>query len=153
MRLVLSVLATLVLALGTVQSALADTIGYVDFDKILTGYDQAQSVLADIKVREADLRKLQAEYVKQIEEARKNAPKNPVGANQLEKDLNEKLAEKVREYRDWASVQQKNIDDALESSIKEVAQSKGIDVVLTRNAVFDGGSDLTNEVLAKLNGM
>ncbi len=145
----MALIATIVFSFSAV--AQADNIGYVDFDKILSGYDKALSVLSDIKVREAEIRKMQADFVKQVEESHKNSPKNPVSANQLEKELNEQLQAKVQEYRDWATVQQKTIDQALEAAIKEVAQTKSVDVVLTRNAVFDGGLDLTNDVLAKLN--
>ncbi len=147
----LALIASAVLTFSSMPTAHADSIGYVDFDKIVNGYNKAVSVLSDIKVREAEIRKMQADFVKQVEMSHKNSPKNPVSANQLEKELNQKLQAKVQEYRDWATIQQKSIDQALENTIKEVAQAKSIDVVLTRNAVFNGGTDLTNEVLAKLN--
>ncbi len=147
----IALMVTVVFTFSAMPMAQADSIGYVDFDKILSGYDKALSILSDIKVREAEIRKMQADFVKQVEVSHKNSPKNPVSANQLEKELNQKLQAKVQEYRDWATVQQKAIDQSLENAIKEVAATKSIDVVLTRNAVFDGGTDLTNEVLAKLN--
>ncbi len=149
----MAMLAALVLSIGFAQASFADSIGYVDFERVLTDYDKAQDILAEIKVKEAELRKMQAEFVKQIEETRKNSPKNPVSANQLEKDLNEQLSARVREYRDWAATKQKEIDSALENSIRDVARTKGVDVVLTKQAVFEGGVDLTNDVLVKLNTM
>lgn len=144
-------LATLtVIACGSVK-AFADSIGIVDLDKVVTGYNKAQTVLADIKVKEAELRKMQADFVKQLEESKKNSPKNPVSNDQLEKDLNAKLNAKLSEYRDWTANKQKEIDTDLETTIKEVAKSKNLDVVLSKQAVFQGGSDITNDVLSKLN--
>lgn len=145
---VLGVVASTTLFCG---AAFADNIGYVDFEKLMTEYDQAQSFLADSKVREAELRKLQADYVKQIEEARKSNPKNPVAANQLEKTLNDQLTVKVREYRDWSTSQQKNIDATLQQAVKQAATQKQVDVVLSSQAIFEGGTDLTSDVLARLN--
>lgn len=141
-----------VLSVGMLAgAAFADNIGYVDFEKLMGQYDQAQSFLADTKVREAELRKLQADYVKQIEEARKQNPKNPVTANQLEKTLNDQLGVKVREYRDWSTTQQKTIDQSLQAAVKASAAQKQVDVVLSSQAIFEGGSDLTSDVLARLN--
>lgn len=140
-----------VLTIGSSINAFADSIGLVDLDKIVTGYNKAQSVMADIKVKEAELRKMQADYVKQLEESRKNNPKNPVANDQLEKDLNVKLNAKLTEYRDWTVNKQKEIDTDLETTIKEVAKGKNVDVVLSKQAVFQGGTDITNDVLSRLN--
>lgn len=150
-RQVMSVLMAFVLAAGMAGSAFADAIGYVDFEKVMEDYDRAQSFLADSKVREAELRKLQADYVKQIEESKKNAPKNPVASSQLEKNLSDQLTVKVQEYRDWSTNQQKAIDNSLQSAVKNAAKMKQVDVVLSRQAIFDGGVDLTSDVLSRLN--
>lgn len=150
-RFIATGLASVLAATMMCGAAFADAIGYVDFEKLMGEYDQAQSFMADSKVREAELRKLQADYVKQIEEARKANPKNPVSANQLEKTLNDQLSVKVREYRDWSTSQQKSIDNSLQTAVKAAAAQKQVDVVLSSQAIFEGGTDLTNEVLARLN--
>jgi Skp family chaperone for outer membrane proteins len=150
-RLMAATVGTVLTASLLVGSAFADNIGYVNFEKLMSEYDQAQGFLADTKVREAELRKLQADYVKQIEEARKQNPKNPVAANQLEKNLNDQLTVKVREYRDWSTTQQKAIDNTLQAAVKQSAAQKQVDVVLSSQAIFDGGTDLTSDVLARLN--
>jgi outer membrane protein len=154
MKLNRSLMAALaaIVSVGTVAVAQAQAaIGTVDLDKVISGYNKAQSVMADIKVKEAELRKLQADYVKQLEEARKANAKNPVTIEQLEKDLNGRLNAKLNEYRDWSSSKQKEIDRDLQTSIKEVAKTKNIDVVLSKDAVFQGGTDITNDVLGRLN--
>jgi Skp family chaperone for outer membrane proteins len=145
-----SLLAGLML-LAQPLSALAETIGYVDMGRVYNGYKKAQQVMADIKVKEADLRKMQADYVKQLEESRAQNTSNPVAASQLEKDLNTKLEAKLNEYRDWAAARQKELDDSLDLAIQNTAKAKGISVVLNKQAVYVGGVDMTNDVLAKLN--
>jgi outer membrane protein len=144
-------LGMLSVALMLGQVAHAAGIGTIDLDKVVGGYNKAQSVMSDIKVKEADLRKMQADYVKQLEDARKANAKNPVTADQLEKDLNAKLTTKLTEYRNWSTAKQKEIDNDLQVTIKAVAAAKGLDIVLSKDAVFQGGSDITNDVLGKLN--
>jgi Skp family chaperone for outer membrane proteins len=129
----------------------AEIIGVVDLDKVMSNYSKAQSVMADIKVREAELRKLQADYSKQVEDARKTDPKSPVASSQLEKDLTAKLGAKVNEYRDWTATQQKAIDVALETSIRDAAKARSVEVVISKQAVFQGGIDITNDILTRLN--
>jgi outer membrane protein len=144
-------LSALTIVSVTSVAAYADSIGIVDIDKVIGGYNKAQSVMADIKVKEAELRKMQAEFVKQMEESKKNNPKNPVANEQLEKDLNNKLNARLTEYRDWTANKQKEIDTDLETTIKDIAKGKNIDVVLSKQAVFQGGTDITNDILVKLN--
>ncbi|MEB3244855.1 MAG: OmpH family outer membrane protein [Vampirovibrionales bacterium] len=141
------------MALASVCSlpAFAETIGYVDFDKVFNEYDKAQTVMADMKVKEADLRKVQADFVKQIEESKKTNTKNPVANTTLEKDLSEKLNARINEYRDWASSKQKEIEGDIRGAVTGSATKRGVDVVLTEQAVFQGGLDLTADVITKLN--
>ncbi|MEB3207249.1 MAG: OmpH family outer membrane protein [Vampirovibrionales bacterium] len=129
----------------------AEMIGYVNFEKVFTDYDKAQGIMADMKVKEADLRKLQADFVKQIEETRKANSKNPVANETLEKELSSKLNTKVNEYRDWSAQQQKIIESDIKTAVQKAASTRGVDVVLTEQAVFQGGLDLTADVLTKLN--
>jgi outer membrane protein len=146
-----TVVAALLAGMLSMGMAMAEVIGVVDLDKVMSNYNKAQSVLADIKVREADLRKLQADYAKQLEDAKKNNPKNPIAADQMEKDLTNKLTVRINEYRDWTATKQKEIDTALEVSIRDAAKAKGVNVVLSKQAVFDGGVDITNDILSRLN--
>jgi Skp family chaperone for outer membrane proteins len=138
-------------AMLTPLASWAEVIGVVDLDKIMSNYNKAQGVMADIKVREAELRKLQADYAKQLEDARKADAKTPVASAQLEKDLTARLTAKVNEYRDWTATQQKAIDLALETSIRDAAKARSVEVVISKQAVFQGGVDITNDILARLN--
>ncbi|MBY0450518.1 MAG: OmpH family outer membrane protein [Cyanobacteria bacterium] len=150
----LSVLTASVLLVGSsaFSAASADTnFGLVDLEKIYSNFEKAKGVIADIKVKQAELQKMQADFVKQLEDTKKNQPKNPVASSQLETDLSEKLNAKVKEYRDWTSAKQKEIDTDVETMVNRVAKDKKFDVVLTKQAVFQGGTDITNEVLGRLN--
>lgn len=132
-------------------AARADEVGTIDLEKVLRGYEAYQAFVADQKVREAELRKMQADFVKQLEESRKNDAKNPVATNQLEKNLNEQLQTKVTEYQKWVTSRQDSFETNLDQVIGSVAKSKGVDVVMGKQGIYYGGMDLTADVLRQLN--
>lgn len=151
-RLLTIVLSVLVLGLGGLRAAqAADTIGTVDYDKLVRSYNKAQIFNDDMKAKEADLEKMRAEFVKQIREAKTKQPNNPVAVDQLQKSLEDKLAVKVNEYRDSQESQAKSLETAMNTAIETVAHSKNLSVILAKQTVLVGGTDITNEVLAKLN--
>jgi outer membrane protein len=151
-RLLTIVLSVLVLGLGGLRAAqAADTIGTVDYDKLVRSYNKAQIFNDDMKAKEADLEKMRAEFVKQIREAKTKQPNNPVAVDQLQKSLEDKLAVKVNEYRDSQEAQAKSLENAMNTAIETVAHSKNLSVILAKQTVLVGGTDITNEVLSKLN--
>jgi Skp family chaperone for outer membrane proteins len=149
-----ALLLAAVFAAGLVSlpiSAQAAGVGVVDVAKVYSSYDSAQRIMAEIKVKEADLRKMQADYVKQLEESKSQNPNNPIGTQQMEKDLNDKLNAKLNEYRDWAETKQKELENTINNVIDLMAKTKGLDVILSKQAVFQGGTDITTDVITKLN--
>ena len=143
-----------VMAIGVTclpMSAQAEGVGVVDVAKIYSSYDSAQQIMAEIKVKEADLRKMQADYVKQLEESKQKNLNNPITTQQMEKDLNAKLNAKLNEYRDWAETKQKGLENTINNVIDLMAKTKGLDVILSKQAVFQGGTDITTDVISKLN--
>jgi len=129
----------------------ADTVGYVDFSKLLGGYEQFQSFQADSKVKEAEINKMKADFVKQLEVNNKTAASNPIQNENLEKQLAEKFRVKVTEYQTWLTNKNKEIDNRVNATIKAVATKQGVSVVLDKDQVLVGGVDLTNEVISSLN--
>lgn len=151
-RLLTIMLSVLVLGLGGLRAAqAADTIGTVDYEKLVRSYNKAQIFNDDMKAKEADLEKMRAEFVKQIREAKTKQPNNPVAVDQLQKSLEDKLAAKVNEYRDSQESQAKNLENSMNTAIETVARGKNLSVILAKQTVLIGGTDITNEVLAKLN--
>jgi len=152
MRAALASMALITIVSGSFLPALAaDTIGTVDYDKLIRSFNKAQSFSDDMKIKEQELQTLQAEYTKQIREAKTKQPNNPVAVDQLQKSLEQKLDAKVNEYRSFQESQAKALDDELTNTIEGVAKGKNLSIILAKQAVFTGGTDITNEVLSRLN--
>jgi len=151
-RLFTLILSTLLIAVGGMRAAhAADTIGTVDYDKLVRSYNKAQLFSDDMKTKEADLEKTRAEFVKQIREAKTKQPNNPVAVDQLQKSLEDKLNTKVNEYRSLQESQAKALEDEMNNAIESAAKSKNLSVILAKQTVFVGGTDITNDVLSRLN--
>jgi len=151
-RLITLILSLLVIAVGGMRAAFAaDTIGTVDYDKLIRSYNKAQVFQDDMKSKQADLEKMRADYIKQIREAKTKQPNNPVAVEQLQKSLEEKLEGKVNEYSNLQESQAKSLENEMNNTIETVAKSKNLSVVLAKQTVFVGGTDITNDVLTRLN--
>jgi len=150
-RLMTLLLSLVVVAMTAAQAFAADTIGTVDYDKLVRSYTKAQLFSDDMKSKEAELEKMRAEFVKQIRETKAKQPNNPVAVDQLQKDLEEKLQTQLNAYRSFQESQAKALETEMNNAIEGVAKSKSLSVILAKQTVFVGGTDITNDVLSRLN--
>ncbi len=139
------------LVAGGARAMAADTIGTVDYDKLLSSYSRYQTFTDDMKSKDADLQKMRADFVKQINEVKTKQPNNPVAVDQLEKTLNDRFTAKVQEYQSAQDGQVSSLQSDLNGAIDTVAKSKGLTVILAKQMVLVGGTDVTTDVLSKLN--
>jgi outer membrane protein len=149
-KVTLSVLTVAMATVGTLSS-FAETIGYVNLEQVVNGYDKAQNTFADIKVREAEIRKQQAEFMRQIRANEKANAKSPVGNDTASKQLKDKLAASLNEFKSWSEKQQTELDGSIDTTIRNVAKQKNIAVVVNQQAVILGGVDITADVINALN--
>jgi outer membrane protein len=143
--------SALLLAGSTLSAFAADTIGTVDYEKLIRSYNKAQLFQDDTKSKQADLEKMRADFIKQIREAKSKQPNNPVAVEQLQKSLETKLESKVNEYGNLQESQAKSLENEMNTTIETIAKSKNLSVVLAKQSVLVGGTDITNEVLSRLN--
>jgi outer membrane protein len=84
------------------------------------------------------------------EQARKEFAEKSAGLSDKEKqDLDRQLGQRVEQKRQELL---KPIAEKINAAIKEVADAKGLSVVIGKNAVIYGGADITQDVLAKITG-
>jgi Skp family chaperone for outer membrane proteins len=147
-----SCVALALVLLGSASGqAFADVVGYVNYDQIRNGYEKAQKLIGEIKVKDAGLRKNQADYVKQIEDSRALNAKNPIATKNLEQQLESKLQGEIKAFQEWSNTSLKAVDDTVTTTIKKVAQQKGVTVVIDQQSIVTGGTDLTPEIVRVLN--
>ena len=151
MKRLFTLLMLVAMMMGTGLSAYAEGIGTVDWEKLIRSYNKAQSFSDETRIREQEIEKMRAEFVKQLRDAKTANASNPVALEKMEKDLEGQLAAKVNATRDWMAQQSKTLETELNTAIESVAKTKALDVVVAKQFVFHGGTDITNEVLGRLN--
>ncbi|OGH99325.1 MAG: hypothetical protein A2039_03625 [Candidatus Melainabacteria bacterium GWA2_34_9] len=139
-------LAVMFVMFGYSAKSYAEGTAVIDLDKIRENYTVAQELSADLKIKEAELQKFVIDAQKQMQEA-----KSPLEKNNLEAKLGEQFNIKRNAYAKDQTQKWGVIEDTVIKIIKEVSSSKKFDLVLNKQVVIDGGSDITDEVIKKLN--
>lgn len=113
----------------------AEKIGVIDPQKVLSQHPKFQQVQSQIK---AMVQQKKQEAQKAIDKEKDNRKKAQIfEAKQLEAEqAQQKLMAPL-------------ISD-INKSIRDVAKANGITIVLNKNLVFYGGTDITNSVIKKL---
>jgi outer membrane protein len=151
--------SVLLTAFTGAASAKDGAVGFVDTQKIFQSSKLAEALTSaqnDMKVRESEFSKETLDKSKSLEEARakkvSDAELKKMQDN-FQKDLEAKRANlevlkenKQKELEEMS----KKLKTQVEDAIKNVAKEKQIDVVVDKQAVLFGGTDLTEDVIKKI---
>lgn len=119
---------------GGVASAASSAVGVID-------YRQVMSQHPGLEVANAQMQK-EVETAQQEFEA-KSAEMNDQQKAEYYQQTQQRLAQKQADLIDPLSKQ-------VEATVKSVAESKGLSVVIDKGAVVYGGQDITQDVIKKL---
>jgi Skp family chaperone for outer membrane proteins len=124
------------------------SVGYIDYERVVANYHQAQILGEEVKSNQADLEKMQADLNRQLHLARQKDAKASLS---LEKSLQEQLNDKVKEYRSGQEAQAKKLESEVRNTVRIVAEKNKLGLVLSQKVVFLGGTEITDQVLNLLN--
>lgn len=117
-------------------AAAASSLGVVDYGLLLDQHPDTQKANEALKVED--------------EQAKKEFDAKAAGLGDKEKqELYLKLTQQVQQKQQALL---KEITDKINIAVKEVAEAKGLTMVLPKNLVIFGGPDITDEVLKKITG-
>lgn len=143
-----ALLSTVLVSSLLTGMAFAAEIGVVDMQTISTKYTKAQNLAAQVKDKEAELTKLRDQLAEQLKGADKLSP---VEKKNMEDKLNAQFAAKFKEYREWTVAQEQALKAEFDRAIDQVAAQQKLDLVLPKQAVLQGGRDITQDVITTLN--
>lgn len=86
---------------------------------------------------------------KELEEAQRTLGEDE--PNKLQEQFGNELGAMRDQLQGLESSLYQKIDTKLNASVKSVAAKRKVDIVLTKQAVFYGGTDITSEVIKSLN--
>lgn len=120
---------------GIASAADKGAVGVID-------YRQVMSQHPDLKDTET---KMQAA----VDEVRKDFEEKSAGMNDQEKqDYYQQSQERLRQKQQELV---EPIEQSVKDTVKKVADTKGLGVVIEKSVVIHGGQDITQDVIAKLN--
>ena len=132
-------------ALITGNTALAEGIGYIDTEKIYTGYDAIQTAMQEISQKELALQ----EYLLQQEKKAKNLT-TPIQKKNFEEQVAKEFKAKKEAYLKFKQDKEKAIYDKIQKASREVLVEQKLDAIVDARVIFVGGIDVSDLVIAKL---
>ena len=140
------VLVALIAFLGMNLCANASTIGYADFDKVLSEYSFARNAYKEIDSKSAELRQYALDKDKQFK-----AIESPIQKKTFEDQVQKEFAAKAEKINTLTAQKEKTIRDNVLSACKSVAATKKLDAIVDSNVIYAGGVDVTNDIIQTLN--
>ncbi|MDD3766498.1 MAG: OmpH family outer membrane protein [Eubacteriales bacterium] len=120
--------------------------GYVNYQKILVNYSQAQSALKELDNKSFEIK----QYIIQQEQQYKNTEADAKRKVLQEKALKE-LKTKEQAYLKLKQDKEQELSKNVKAAIHQVRLDKKLDIIIDANQVYDGGVDCTDDVIKILN--
>ncbi|MEN6566428.1 MAG: OmpH family outer membrane protein [Veillonellales bacterium] len=135
--LVFLAMALLLGAMGTAQaSPAASPVGFVDYLYLINHHPDTPKANEALKAEQDQDKQQFAEKSANLSDQDKQA---------LDRQLGQQIEQKRLELL-------KPITENINAAIKDVADAKGLSVVVGKNTVIYGGTDITQDVLQKIGG-
>lgn len=140
------ILSALLIMVATNLSANAATIGYADFQKVISDYSYARNAYKDIDNKLLELQQYVIDKDKQFK-----AIESPIQRKTFEEQIQKEFKAKEDRIYNLKTQKEKTIRDNVLAASKAVAAAKKLDVILDYGVVYAGGVDVTNDIIQYLN--
>lgn len=114
----------------------SDSIGTIDMNKVVTQSNKAKELNQKMQAK-------QAEITKQLEAAQKS---------QSEQEFQQTQAKAQQELQVFGQAMGNEFKQTVEANVAEISKEKKLTAVVNEGAVISGGTDITDEVIQKMNG-
>lgn len=140
------ILSALLIMFAANLSANAATIGYADFQKVISDYSYARNAYKDIDNKLLELQQYVIDKDKQFK-----AIESPIQKKTFEEQIQKEFKAKEDRIYNLKTQKEKTIRDNVLAASKAVAAAKKLDVILDYGVVYAGGVDVTNDIIQYLN--
>ncbi len=150
MKKIFALIVTLALLGGLAAAANFTSLGYIDVQKVFKEYKATSSAQEELGKQEASFKKEFDDSQKKLAEAEK-AGKKQAELEKMKSELEAKLAPKRETLLKLNEQLTGKLQLDILEAVKVVAKKVGIDVVLDKQVVINGGMDLSEMVINQLN--
>ena len=145
-----TILTVLFLFAAFVTPVAAETIGFIDMEIIIQNYNDAKAFGGEIEELKKKYQETLEERQAEIQKARDKGKKEEKIEEMITK-LEEELTPRRNEILQKEMEFQRNLLGKVKAAAKAEAKKFGVDVILDKRVVLDGGTDLTEFVVDRLN--
>ena len=143
-------LGLVLVVLCNMVSLKAESIGFLDMGKVTKSYKKFEKFEKKFEKKAKQLDKELEKKKKRFEEAKKKGYSKE-RIESMKKEFDEELKPRIEEIEEDQRHKMQEIKQDIIEAARSISKSYGIDVVLQKGAVIDGGFDLTTLVIEKLN--
>ncbi len=140
------ILAALIIMFTVSLTANAYTIGYADFQKVLSEYSLAKNTYKDLDNKILELQQYSIDKDKQYKTI-----ESPIQRKTFEDQVKKELETKEERIYNLKVSKENEIRNNILAASKAVATNKKLDVILDYGVVYAGGVDVTNDIIQYLN--
>ncbi len=140
------ILTALLIMFSFNLSANAATIGYADFQKVLTDYTFARNAYKDIDNKLSELQQYAIDKDKQY----KNI-ESPIQKKTFEDQTQKEFQAREERIYNLKNQKEEVIRNNILNACKSVAAAKKLDAIVDGGVIYAGGVDVTNDIIQYLN--
>ncbi len=140
------ILTAILVMLAANLSVNAATIGYADFQKVITDYTYARNAYKDIDNKLLELQQYAIDKDKQYKTI-----ESPIQKKTFEEQIQKEFRTKEERIYNLKQQKETEIRNNILAACKAIAASKKLDVILDYGVVYAGGVDVTNDLIQYLN--
>lgn len=141
---------TLIVVTFMASVVMAESIGFIDTQLVVKQYNKAIAAQSDLVKKQKELQDLLIKKQSELEAA-KAANKSEEELGKMKEELEEELMPKRDDLIGMNQKLSTDIEKDIIDATKKIAKQLRIDVVLDKQVVLTGGTDLTNLVTSHLN--
>lgn len=139
-------LGAILLAFGFVNTANADVVGTINYDKIANNYSKVKTASDEISDKYSEIQRYKLDKEREYSKL-----STPLERKNFEEATEKEMSKKMDAYLRLKEKKEAEIDAAINNAIKQVAIDNKIDTVVEQTVVFFGGVDITDKVVKQLN--
>ncbi len=140
------ILTALLIMFSFNLNANAATIGYADFQKVLTDYTFARNAYKDIDNKLSELQQYAIDKDKQY----KNI-ESPIQKKTFEDQTQKEFQAREERIYNLKNQKEEVIRNNILNACKSVAAAKKLDAIVDGGIIYAGGVDVTNDIIQYLN--
>ncbi|MDX1920806.1 MAG: OmpH family outer membrane protein [Candidatus Caenarcaniphilales bacterium] len=126
-------------------------VGLIDEVRVLTEYKESKDAQEKINTLRTKMQNLLVELNDELDKASKDKKVTEAQKAQKQKDAEKRLIDEKTKAEDVANALREQIESKVKQAINEEATAQKLDLILSSEASFYGGKDITDSVVKRLN--